>query len=71
MTHYHYFLIGYNKKLPNSAMDDFVEIDIIGLTVKAAIQKAKELYPKKFWTMRRITECFGMHGNEMTDALLK
>lgn len=68
MIHFHYFLIGYNKKTGNQ-MDDFVEIDLIGLTVSGAIKRAKELYPKKYWTMRRVTECFGMHGDEIMKSL--
>ncbi len=70
MTHYHYLIIGYDETDgPNVKKP--IDINIIGLTVEGAIKKAKSMYSKKYWYVRSITECFGVHGDEMLDNLSK
>lgn len=69
MTHFHITVIGWDKQV-DDVLQKPVDIDVVALDVKSAILRAKEIYPRKHWFVRRIVECFGMHGEEVEQIML-
>jgi len=58
MKHYHVTLIGYEKKIDAANFDGIVEIALLDVDILRALKRAKELYPKKHWMVRKISECY-------------
>jgi len=64
MTHYHITLVGWDKMRADATLAYACRVNLIAFDVKSAIQRAKEIYPKKHWYISDIVECFALHGGE-------